>query len=126
DGQQRTVTLALFYAALSYHFDSTINKDDLEDAKIIAHELRKNIAEIDPGRPRNISKFKIDFRNDETNSLFAQIISERNIDDFPLNNDLSKKVKKIFQKILELIEEKTNLDYKKLIELKEKIENTEV
>lgn len=126
DGQQRTVTLALFYAALSYYLDKTIDKEDSEDAKIVAHELRKSIAEVDPGRPRNISKAKIDFKNAETNKLFAQIISEKNINNLPSNTDLSRKVKKVFSNILDLIEEETNLDYQKLITLKERIENTEV
>lgn len=125
DGQQRTVTLALLYAALSFYFDNPISSDDVDDARLIAHELRKSIAEVDPGRPRNISRFKINFKDDIVNGFFSQILSSH-AEDLPAEDDLQKRVRKAYKKILELIEQETSRDYQKLINLKERIENTEV
>ncbi len=126
DGQQRTITLALFYAALSHLLDHSIEQENVKDASLNAHELRKSIAEVDPARPTNISKFKIDFQNDATNKLFAALLSEKDLDELPGNEDLVKKVKKVYGRIRELIEDDTNLSYQKLIDLKQKIEDTEI
>lgn len=126
DGQQRTITLSLFYAALGSLLDGLVESENSDDAKINAYELRKSIAEVDKARPTNISKFKVDFQDDYTNKFFAMLLSGKKPDDLPSDKDLFKKVKKIYSKIIELIEKDTNLNYEELIKLKEKIEDTEI
>ena len=126
DGQQRTITLSLFYAALSNLLDGSVEQEDVNDAKINAHELRKSIAEVDPARPTNISKFKVDFQNESTNNFFAALLSEKDLDKLPSHDELFKRVKKVYERILELVESDTKLNYQKLINLKQKIEDTEI